>query len=130
MQRLLVRLIQAILPTKKIYILFIVQLICATDIVYTILKITVSMTIIYTGECSYKGVFSMEELYNRLNSFPGAHFGFVMGVIAYVKQKPDRLKKVMEYLNSSDSLSKSDVILFISTQPDFFDTDSAEEQVI
>ena len=72
----------------------------------------------------------MEELYNRLNSFPDAHFGFVMGVIAYVKQKPDRLKKVMEYLNSSDSLSKSDVILFISTQPDFFDTDTAEEQVI
>ena len=130
MQRLLVRLIQAILNKKKIYILFIVLLICITDIVYTILKITVSMTIIYTGECSYKGVFIMEELYNRLNSFPGAHFGFVMGVISYVKQKPDRLKKVMEYLNSSDSLSKSDVILFISTQPDFFDTDTAEEQVI
>ena len=61
----------------------------------------------------------MEELYNKLNAFPDAYFAFVMGVITYAKTKPERLTKVMVYLNSSDSLSTSDVIEFISDQPDF-----------
>ncbi|WP_295919690.1 hypothetical protein [Anaerovibrio lipolyticus] len=61
----------------------------------------------------------MEELYNRLNAFPDAYFAFVMVVITYAKTKPERLKKVMEYLKSSDNISTSDVIEFISEQPDF-----------
>lgn len=61
----------------------------------------------------------MEELYNKLNAFPDAYFGFIMGVITYVKQKPGRLEKVMEFLDSSDKLTTSDVASFIMSQPDF-----------
>ena len=61
----------------------------------------------------------MEELYNRLNAFPDTYFAFVMTVIMYAKTKPERLKNVMNYINSSDSLTTSDVIHFISVQPDF-----------
>ena len=61
----------------------------------------------------------MEELYNRLVAFPGSYFGFVMGVITYAKQKPERVEKILNYLKSSDNLSKGDVIEFISDQPDF-----------
>ena len=61
----------------------------------------------------------MEELYNRLVAFPDSYFAFVMVAIAYAKTKPERLKKIMDYLNSSDNLDTSDVIEFISDQPDF-----------
>lgn len=64
---------------------------------------------------------TMEELYNRLNAFPDAYFGFVMGVITYAKQKPERGEKILDYLNSSDNISTSDVIRFVSDQPDFHD---------
>ena len=61
----------------------------------------------------------MEELYNRLNKVPDTYFGFIMGVMTYVKQKPSRLEKVMEYLNTSDSLMSSDIVEFMASQPDF-----------
>ena len=66
-----------------------------------------------------KRVSGMEELYNRLVAFPGSYFGFVMGVITYAKTKPERVNKIMDYLKSSDNLDTSDVIEFISDQPDF-----------
>ena len=61
----------------------------------------------------------MEELYNRLVAFPGSYFGFVMVIITYAKQNPERVKKILEYLDSSNNLTKGDVIHFISVQPDF-----------
>lgn len=69
----------------------------------------------------------MEDLYNRLTAFPDTYFGFVMGVMIYVKQKPDRLKKVMEYLNSSNNLTSSDVVEFIASQPDFHEFDEPSD---
>ena len=61
----------------------------------------------------------MEELVNKLNSIPDSYFGFVAGVVAYVKKKPSRIDKVMTYLNENDGLSSSDVLKFIADQPDF-----------
>jgi hypothetical protein len=56
----------------------------------------------------------MEELVNKLNSIPDSYFGFVAGVVAYVKKKPSRIDKVMTYLNENDGLSSSDVLKFIA----------------
>ena len=61
----------------------------------------------------------MEELVNKLNAIPDTYFGFVAGIVAYVKQKPSRLEIVMDYLNSSDSLTSSDVVKYVMDQPDF-----------
>ena len=68
----------------------------------------------------------MEKLYNRLNAVPDTYASFILGVIAYVKQKPGRLEKVMEYLNTSDSLTSSDIGLFIANQPDFHELSAPE----
>lgn len=65
------------------------------------------------------GFRKMEKLCARLNSFQDTYFGFVIGVTSYVKQNPERFKKLMEFLNSSDSLTTSDVVEFIFNQPDF-----------
>ena len=61
----------------------------------------------------------MEELVTKLNSISDSYFAFVTGIVTYVKQKPERLKTVLDYLNSSEVLSSSDVVKFVMQQPDF-----------
>ena len=61
----------------------------------------------------------MEELYNKLNQIPNSYLGFIMGVIAYVKKKPERLEKVMHFLDTSETLTPSDILRFIANEPDF-----------
>ena len=61
----------------------------------------------------------MEELVKKLNAIPDSYFGFVAGIVGYAKMKPERLEKVIEFLNSSDELTSSDVVKFVMSQPDF-----------
>ncbi|MBR0435214.1 MAG: hypothetical protein IJK13_04345 [Lachnospiraceae bacterium] len=61
----------------------------------------------------------MEELVNKLNQIPDSYFGFIAGVITYVKRKPERLEKVMHFLDTSKTLTTSDILEFIADQPDF-----------
>lgn len=61
----------------------------------------------------------MEELENRLKSIPNSYFGFVAGIVTYAKMKPERLKKVMDFIDSSDNLTPSDIVKFVMSQPDF-----------
>ena len=70
----------------------------------------------------------MEELYNRLNAVPDAYSSFVLGVIIYVKQKPERLKKVMDFLKTSDILTSSEIGEFIVSQPDFHEFGASRQQ--
>ncbi len=66
----------------------------------------------------------MEELIKRLNEIPNSYFDFVAGVVTYVKQKPKRLKNVMEFLDESKDITPSDVVKFIMQQPDFHEYSS------
>lgn len=61
----------------------------------------------------------MGELVNKLNAIPNSYFGFVAGIVTYVKRKPERLQKVMNFLDTSDNLTPSDVVKFVMLQPDF-----------
>ena len=61
----------------------------------------------------------MEELENKLKAIPDSYFGFVVGILTYVKQKPSRLQKVLRVIDSSEDLTSSDIVKFISDQPDF-----------
>lgn len=61
----------------------------------------------------------MEELEKKLNEIPNSYFGFVTGIINYAKKKPERLEKVMKYIDASDSLTPSDVVKYVMMQPDF-----------
>lgn len=61
----------------------------------------------------------MEELVKRLYQIPDSYFGFIAGVIAYVRRKPERVERVMNFLDTTVSPSSSDVLRFISDQPDF-----------
>ena len=65
----------------------------------------------------------MEELYNMLNAIQDTYFEFVDSVLAYAKKKPERLAAVLDFMKSHSNLTSSDVIYFISKQPDFFEDD-------
>ena len=61
----------------------------------------------------------MDELIMKLNKIPNSYFGFVAGVTSYAKKKPERLQKVLDYINDNEFASASDIVLFIMSQPDF-----------
>lgn len=61
----------------------------------------------------------MEELVNKLNAIPNSYFGFVAGITTYAKKKPERLKKVLDYINNTPNVTPSDVVGFVMMQPDF-----------
>lgn len=61
----------------------------------------------------------MEELVNKLNAIPDSYFGFVAGIVTYAKKKPERLKKVLQFIDDSDNLTSSDIVKFVMQQPDF-----------
>ena len=84
------------------------------------LKIMVLMITILSRNLKYKkGVTIMDELYTKLNAIPDSYFGFVMGIISYAKRKPERLDKVLRYLNEAPNPTSSDVVKFVMEQPDF-----------
>ena len=66
----------------------------------------------------------MDELRNRLYSVPHAYEDFVVGVMLYAEQKASRFRYIMDYLNVNPQASVSDVLLFISLQPDFYEDSS------
>jgi len=61
----------------------------------------------------------MEELVLKLNALPNSYFGFVMGIVAYCKQNPNRVRKVLDFINSTDGVTPSEVVRFVMEQPDF-----------
>lgn len=63
----------------------------------------------------------MDELYERLNKISDSYFAFVLGIVSYVKMKPSRLDVVLTYLRGNENAKSSDVVKFISEQPDFND---------
>ena len=71
----------------------------------------------------------MDELYNRLNAIPDSYFGFVAGIITYVKQKPERLERVMLFFDSSAELLSSDVVRFVAEQPDFHEFGLGQQEL-
>lgn len=62
----------------------------------------------------------MENLICKLKAIPNSYFEFVDSVIDYIDQNSERLELVMNYLNHNPSATPSDVLKFITFQPDFF----------
>lgn len=93
------------------------------------LKIMDLMNITLLRNLNFRGDY-MEQLMKKLNELPDTYFGFVAGVVAYVRKKPERLDKVMRYIENTDSITPSDIVKFIMLQPDFHEDGlSLQEQV-
>lgn len=63
----------------------------------------------------------VSELAKLLWQIKDAYWDYVVGVIVYAKKKPERMKIVTEYVKSHMDATTSDIVWFISNQPDFHD---------
>ncbi|MCQ2521411.1 MAG: hypothetical protein MJ105_03440 [Lachnospiraceae bacterium] len=63
----------------------------------------------------------MEEFAIRLNNVPNSYYGFVSAVLSYVKKNQTRFDVVSKYMNENPTSNSSDILWFISQQPDFFE---------
>ncbi|MBQ1871049.1 MAG: hypothetical protein II147_02550 [Lachnospiraceae bacterium] len=72
----------------------------------------------------------MEELYNKLIAVPDSYFAFVMGILAYAKKKPAKIPVIINFINENENITSSDIIEFISLQPDFHEACVASSETI
>ena len=63
----------------------------------------------------------MSELIKEISSLPNVYEDFIYGVLNYARRKPEHVDLLLNYLYSNENLTTSDVVYFISTQPDFHD---------
>ncbi len=63
----------------------------------------------------------IRKLQDRLESVPDAYPDFVTGIIHYARKRPERMNSVMEYLGEHPDALSSDVVRFVSDQPDFME---------
>jgi len=63
----------------------------------------------------------MSELIKEISSLPDVYEDFIYGVLNYARRKPEHVDLLLNYLYSNENLTTSDVVYFISTQPDFHD---------
>ena len=72
----------------------------------------------------------MEELYKKLNAIPDSYFGFVMGIISYAKRKPERLQRLLQFINDNNDLTPSDVVKYVIDQTDFHEFDLGLNEMV
>lgn len=70
----------------------------------------------------------MDTLISKLNALPNSYFEFVDSVVDYAKEKEGHLDLLLDFLNDNSLVTPSDVIRFISSQPDFFDSDAPVDE--
>lgn len=63
----------------------------------------------------------VSELAKLLWQIKDAYWSYVVGVTLYAKKTPERMKTVIEYVKSHMDATTSDIVWFISNQPDFHD---------
>ena len=61
----------------------------------------------------------MNELAKLLNSVEDSYYDFVSGILHYAEKKESRQKELLNYLKNNPEATSSDIILFVSNQPDF-----------
>lgn len=61
----------------------------------------------------------MEELTAMLNNIRDSYYDFVSAMIHYAEKKESRKKALINFLNTHPDANSSDVVLFVSEQPDF-----------
>ena len=71
----------------------------------------------------------MDELKSLLDNINDSYTDFVDAIMHYAKKKPSRLEAVVSFLRSNPGVDSSDVIHFVSDQPDF-EEDAAYMQVV
>ena len=70
----------------------------------------------------------MNELKDLLLNIEDSYYDFVSGILNYAERKESGQKKLIEFIKSNPDVKSSDVVKFVSDQPDFYE-DAAYMQV-
>ena len=70
----------------------------------------------------------MTELTEVLQNIDGSYTDFVNAMLFYAGKKPERLKNLLDFIKNNPNANSSDVVHFVSEQPDFAE-DAAYMQV-
>ena len=71
----------------------------------------------------------MEELTKLLNDVQGSYYDFVVAMLHYAKKKKSRLVVLTDFIKKNKDLTTSDIIEFVSSQPDFYEDAAYTKQV-
>ena len=63
----------------------------------------------------------MEELKELLTQIDDSYFDFISAVLHYAEKKESRLHKLISFLKENPEVKSSDVVRFVSDQPDFYE---------
>ncbi|MCR5322931.1 MAG: hypothetical protein K6E85_06650 [Lachnospiraceae bacterium] len=63
----------------------------------------------------------MDELKELLIKVKDSYFDFILGMLNYAGKKQSRCEMLTKFLKDNPDITTSDVIKYISDQPDFFD---------
>ena len=63
----------------------------------------------------------MKELEDLLINIEDSYYDFISGIMNYAKGNEDRRKKLIDYIKANPEVKSSDVVKFVSDQPDFFE---------
>lgn len=85
------------------------------------LKIMVIITTTFICEVGCEEGKEMNELSALLNNIEDAYFDFVSAILHYAEKKPSRFEAVLGYIKANPNVKSSDVVKFVSNQPDFFE---------
>ena len=70
----------------------------------------------------------MKELTELLNNIDGSYSDFVNAIVHYTAKNDSRLERVLGFIKDNPNANSSDVVRFVSEQPDFAE-DAAYIQV-
>jgi len=71
----------------------------------------------------------INELKKRLIRISDSYYSFVVGVLVYASKNIERADKVARFLDENPYATSSDVVEFVSSQPDFYE-DAAPMKVV
>ena len=70
----------------------------------------------------------MLRLKERLDRVSDTYDGFKAVMISYAKKKPERYRKLMDYLDQNPDAESSDILWFVSSQDDFYEDAAPREE--
>ncbi len=70
----------------------------------------------------------MKELESLLNNVSDTYEDFITGIMQYARKKQSRLDAVLGFIKEHPNATSSDIVYFVSIQPDFYE-DAAKQNV-
>ena len=68
-------------------------------------------------------------LKDMLTGIHDSYYDFVDGILAYAEKNESRQNAVYDFIDRNPDVSSSDVVYFVSCQPDFYDDMAPEDKV-